>query len=105
MRAGGNSRRFVADRQDMVGLGLAARRAEDALGELARGVNLEMQAGAAVEELHEQLGLCAVFLRVRPAEEILRVTCEQLHEVVRRRIETDAHLRDARGSWEPGVGR
>src|SRR4051812_31515197 len=63
--------------EHVVRLGLAARRAEDALREVARGMYLKMQPGAAIEKFHEQLRLRPVFLHVRGAEEIFRIAREE----------------------------
>ena len=83
---------IVARAEDKIGLGLAARRIEFAPGEFARGMRLEGQPGPAVEKLHEELRLCAVFPHVGGAQKIFRVGTQQLREIARRRIVSDADL-------------
>jgi len=58
-------------------------------------MDLKVQPRAAIEKLHEELRLGAVFLHVGCAEEIFRIARQQLREIPRRGIEPDPDLRDA----------
>src|SRR6185295_14941264 len=86
--------RGIAYAQNVIRLGLSTRRTEDGLGELARGVDLVMQARAAVEQFDQELRLRAVFCHVRGAEKIFRIAREQLGEIARRGVVANTHQGD-----------
>jgi hypothetical protein len=100
--AGGGRR--IADGEDVVGFGFAAGGGEDALGEFAGGVDLEVEARAAVQEFDEDLGLRAVASDVGFAEEVGGVAGEEGGEVVGRGVVADEDLRDAAAGRGVGLG-